>query len=97
MSTEPRIIYCVKLKKDAPGLASLPLPGPLGKRIFDSISQEAWDTWKKRQVMFINEYRLNLLDQAAKDFLKTNMQEFLFEDKDTKPEGYTPESTKKLD
>jgi Fe-S cluster biosynthesis and repair protein YggX len=97
MSTEPRIIYCVKLKKDAVGLTSLPLPGPLGKRIFDSISQEAWDTWKKRQVMFINEYRLNLLDQAAKDFLKTNMQEFLFEDKDLKPEGYTPESTKKLD
>ena len=92
MSTEPRMIYCVKLKKEAPGLASQPLPGDFGKRIFNEVSQEAWDDWKRRQVMFINEYRLNLLDQAAKDFLRTQMHAFLFEDKDTKPEGYIPES-----
>lgn len=83
-------IYCVKLKKQAEGLETAPYPGPLGERIFNNVSQEAWDLWLKRQTMLINEYRLNMQDAEARRFLKEEMQKFLFEDGDQVPPGYKP-------
>jgi Fe-S cluster biosynthesis and repair protein YggX len=38
--------------------------------------------------MFINENRLNVLEQSAKDLLKKEMESFLFSDADNKPAGY---------
>ena len=34
-----RMVQCVYLKKEGPGLVYPPYPGELGKRIYDSISQ----------------------------------------------------------
>ncbi len=51
-----RIIYCNKLQKDAEGLNRIPWPGDLGKKIYDSISAEAWQLWLNHQTMLINEY-----------------------------------------
>lgn len=84
-----RIIFCVKLGKEAEGLAKPPFPGPLGLKIMEQVSQEAWRSWLARQTMFINEYRLNLLENEAREFLKTECQKFLFEqDPDRLPEGF---------
>lgn len=91
MST--RLIHCAKLKKEAEGLTAPPYPGALGKRIFDEISQEAWQQWLGRQTMFINEYRLNLTEKEARDFLRVEMEKFLFSDEDNKPAGYQPEAS----
>jgi Fe-S cluster biosynthesis and repair protein YggX len=88
MST--RLIHCHKLNKELESLVRPPYPGELGKKIYDSISKEAWQLWLKRQTMFINEYRLALAEQSAKDFLKKEMEKFLFEGVDNKPEGFTP-------
>ena len=85
-----RTVKCVKLHKEAVGLESPPLPGELGQKIFQQISQEAWQLWLAQQLMFINENRLNLVDPKARAFLMAEMQKFLFEDSDTKPAGYTP-------
>ncbi|MDF2868254.1 MAG: Fe(II) trafficking protein YggX [Gammaproteobacteria bacterium] len=85
-----RIIYCNKLNKQAPGLAFLPYPGELGKRIYDSISQEAWSLWLKHQTMLINEYRLTLADAEAREFLAKEMEKFLFGEGSSKPSGYIP-------
>ena len=87
MSTT-RMIFCEKLKKDATSLSAPPFKGELGEKIFAHISAEAFDLWKKRQVMLINEYRLNLLDPKSKSFLREQMEDFLFNDKDVAPEGY---------
>jgi len=81
-------VQCVKLGKQAPGLKRAPIPGELGKRIYENISQEAWQQWLQRQTMFINEYHLNLTDFEARQFLQDQMQAFLFENIDSKPEGY---------
>jgi len=35
-------IMCKKLKKEGEALSYLPYPGDLGKRIQESISEEAW-------------------------------------------------------
>jgi Fe-S cluster biosynthesis and repair protein YggX len=62
-----RLVKCVKLGQELPGLVKPPFPGELGKRIFEQVSQQAWDMWSKdMQVKVINEYRLNMGD--AKDY-----------------------------
>ena len=85
-----RMVQCEKLKKEAEGLAVAPYPGDLGQRIFDSISQEAWQQWLSHQTMLINENRLSLIDPSARDFLAQEMEKFLFTDDYEMPQGYTP-------
>ncbi len=85
-----RIIHCKKLNKEAPGLAFLPYPGELGKRIYDAISQEAWSLWLKHQTMLINEYRLTLADAEAREFLAKEMEKFFFGEGSDAPSGYVP-------
>ena len=72
-----RIITCTKLGKELKGLDKPPFPGPLGKRIFDEISEEAWKQWKDLQIKIINEYRLNLADRKDYEVLLNQMLAFL--------------------
>ena len=37
-----RMVNCVKLGREAEGLDFPPYPGPLGKRIYENVSKEAW-------------------------------------------------------
>lgn len=85
-----RIIYCHKLHKQTEGLDFPPYPGELGRKIYESISKEAWQLWLNRQTMFINEYRLNMLDSKAREFLAEEMQKFLFSEESPPPAGYVP-------
>lgn len=85
-----REIFCQKLKKKAPGLGSSPYPGELGQRIYEHISQEAWDLWLARQTMLINEYRLSMIEAKSREFLAEQMEKFLFSDDSEPPPGYVP-------
>ena len=86
-----RTVHCAKLDIDAEGLDFAPWPGPLGKRVFESISRQAWQQWLGHQTMLINEYRLNPMDPKARVFLEQEMEKFLFgSDEAAKPEGYVP-------
>lgn len=84
-----RLVQCTQLKEQKPGLKRPPVPGELGKRIYNEISQEAWNEWRKRQTMFINEYRLNLTEFEARQFLQDQMHAFLFEGQDAMPDGFS--------
>lgn len=84
------IVNCKKLKKEAEGLDFPPLPGELGQKIYQQISKEAWALWQHHQTMIINEYRLNLADKQAREFLTQEMENFLFGDGSEKPPGYVP-------
>ena len=83
-----RMIVCQKLQQELEGLDFQTYPGDLGKKIYDNISKEAWSGWLKHQTTLINEYRLNMLDQSARDFLKAEMQKFLFGTGSEKPSGF---------
>ncbi|MFZ5592869.1 MAG: oxidative damage protection protein [Pseudomonadota bacterium] len=85
-----RMIHCAKLNKEAEGLATPPYPGALGKRIYESVSKEAWQMWLKHQTMLINEYRLVLVDPKARQFLEGEMEKFFFGDGSAMPGGYVP-------
>lgn len=87
-----RKIHCKKLGIEAQGLDAPPYPGPLGEKIFEQISAEAWQLWLNHQTMLINEYRLNLMEKSSREFLEKEMEKFLFEGGAEKPEGFTPET-----
>jgi len=88
-----RMVHCVKLGRELPGLESPPYPGELGQRIFDNVSQQAWEMWKEQQVLLINHYGLVLADPRARAFLREQMEEFFFGPGAQMPEGWTPEGT----
>jgi Fe-S cluster biosynthesis and repair protein YggX len=85
-----RTVECLKLGKTAEGLTTPPYPGELGKKIYENISQEAWALWMNHQTMLINEYRLSMMDPKARDFLKQEMEKFLFGGGSAAPAGYVP-------
>ena len=85
-----RIIYCAKLQKEAEGLEQPPMPGETGKRIYENISKEAWQSWLAHQTMLINEYRLSMIDPKSRTFLMQEMEKFLFGAGSDKPAGYVP-------
>ena len=73
-----RQVFCQKLKQELPGLDMPPYPGPLGMRIYENISAEAWKSWLDQQTILINENRLNLLEPKTRQYLAEQMTEFLF-------------------
>lgn len=85
-----RMVNCVKLKREAPGLEFPPYPGDLGVKIWQSISQEAWAQWIDIQTRLVNENRLNLADARARKYLAEQMQLYLFEDQAIEAQGYVP-------
>lgn len=86
-----RMVNCVKLGKEAEGLDFQPYPGELGKKVFESISKEAWDQWMNHQTMMINEYRLNPLDPKSRKMIEQEMQKFLFGEGAETPPDFKPE------
>jgi Fe-S cluster biosynthesis and repair protein YggX len=87
-----RMVQCIYLKKEASGLDFAPYPGDLGKRIYDNVSKEAFDAWKKHQTMLVNENRLNLADLRARQYLARQMESFFFGGGAEQPAGYVPPS-----
>lgn len=85
-----RIVHCRHLHKDAPGLAFAPFPGELGRRIYEQISQEAFERWKQHQTMLVNENRLNLSDARTRQYLAAQMEKFLFGGEAERPAGFVP-------
>ncbi len=64
-----RIVHCKKLDKDLPGLERPPYKNDLGKRIFESVSKEAWEMWLKDSVKYINTYRVDLASNEGQKFM----------------------------
>jgi Fe-S cluster biosynthesis and repair protein YggX len=83
MSTQPqtaqRMVFCVKLQREMEGLSEVPFDGhPLGQRIYDNVSKQAWGMWVEHMKMLMNEYRLNLGTKEAQEFLLQQMEQYFF-------------------
>lgn len=86
-----RMVQCVKLGREAEGLERPPYPGPLGQRIFEHVSKEAWQAWIRHQTMLVNENRLNLADIQARKYLAAQMENYFFGSGAEMPSGYVPQ------
>jgi len=87
-----RMVNCVKLGREAEGLEFPPVPGELGKRLWQNVSKEAWAGWLKHQTMLVNENRLNLADARARKYLLTQMENHFFGEGADVAQGYVPPS-----
>ncbi len=85
-----RTVNCVKLGREADGLDFPPMPGELGKKLFESVSKEAWAQWIRMQTMIINENRLNLADAAHRKYLAEQVEKHYFGTGADQVQGYVP-------
>jgi Fe-S cluster biosynthesis and repair protein YggX len=85
-----RTVKCVKLGREAEGMDFAPMPGELGKRLYENVSKEAWQQWIRLQTMLINENRLSLADPRARQYLAEQVQKHFFGDGAENVAGYVP-------
>jgi Fe-S cluster biosynthesis and repair protein YggX len=90
-----RQVFCVKFQREMQGLDEVPFEGhPLGQKIFENVSKEAWKMWLEHMKMLMNEYRLNLGTQEAQEFLLKQMDEYFFGQGAALPPDYVPPQQK---
>ena len=85
-----RMVNCVKLGKELPGLEKPPFSGELGQRIYENVSREGYDLWKPHMTILINHYALNPADPETRALLRKEMEEFFFGENAQLPEGWAP-------
>lgn len=85
-----RKVHCQLLDEEHEALTFQPYPGELGKRIYENISQPAWQLWLAQQTMLINEHRLSPINPEHRKYLEEEMEKFFFGEGSEIPEGYVP-------
>ncbi len=84
-------VQCQLLNEELDALTFQTYPGELGKRIFENISQQAWQQWMTLQTMLINENRLSPLNPEHRAYLEVEMEKYFFGEGSEKPEGFVPQ------
>ena len=65
-------------RSDGHPLGTAPFRDDRGARIAAEVCVECWEEWKRRQMLLINHYGLNVRDTKARGFLVQNLDAFLF-------------------
>ncbi len=86
-----RTVHCVKLDKDLDGLEKPPFRGPLGERVFENVSAQAWRGWLEHSKMLINEYRLDLTSESGQRLWMTECEKYFFGDGSSAPPEFKPQ------
>ena len=85
-----RTVKCHKLGRELPAIRYKPFDDELGQRIYDSISQEAWQMWLEFSKMIVNERQLDLFSEPAHRMLKEQCEQFLFGEGSALPDQFVP-------
>ena len=89
-----RMVKCVKLQRELPGLDRPPFNDELGRRIYENISKEAWNMFREHLKMVINEYRLVLGTEEANKIIEKQTEDYFFGPGAALPPGYVPPKQK---
>jgi Fe-S cluster biosynthesis and repair protein YggX len=89
-----RMVHCVKLQRELPGLDRPPFNDELGKRIYENVSKDAWSMFREHLKMIINEYRLTLGTEEANKIVEKQMEDYFFGPGVAVPPGYVPPKSK---
>jgi Fe-S cluster biosynthesis and repair protein YggX len=92
---EERIVHCIKLDKDLPGLTKPPITGELGQKVYDNVSKEAFKMFLEHFKMVVNEYRLDLSSPSTDKIFEDQMQDYFFGAGMQLPEEYVPPTEEK--
>lgn len=85
-----RTVQCVKLGREAEALDKPPIKGPLGQKVFESVSKEAWKSWLEHSKMLINEYRLDLISEAGQRVWMTELEKYFWGEGAELPPDFKP-------
>jgi Fe-S cluster biosynthesis and repair protein YggX len=87
-----RMVECVKLGRELPGLEKPPFPGDIGQRIYDNVSAEAYAQWQPHLTNLINHYGLNPADPEVRQMLRKEMEAFFFGEQSLETADLTPDT-----
>ncbi|HZP23676.1 MAG TPA: oxidative damage protection protein [Terriglobales bacterium] len=88
----PHMVHCVKLGREAEGLAEPPFDNELGQKIYNNVSKLAWEQWQEHMKMLLNEYRLQPWKKDHQEFIVQQMEAYFFGEGSSKPKEYVPPS-----
>jgi Fe-S cluster biosynthesis and repair protein YggX len=83
-------VFCAKLKQELPGLDEPPFDNDLGRKIYETVSQQAWGMWMDFCKMLLNEYRLNPARKEDQEAIVRQMEQFFFGEGAAPPTQYIP-------
>jgi Fe-S cluster biosynthesis and repair protein YggX len=87
-----KMVDCIKLGRQAEGMDRAPFKGPLGDRLFERVSKEAWKQWLEHSKMLINEYRLDLTSENGQRIWMTECEKFFFGEGSAAPAEFVPKT-----
>ncbi len=70
-------ILCSKCNETKPGLTEAPFPNEMGQAVLAKTCEDCWQAWVGQQLMLMNEYRLDPMDDEHSSFLDREMIKFL--------------------
>ena len=81
-------VFCIKLQKELPGLEEPPFDTELGQKIYEKVSQQAWNQWTEFCKMLLNEYRLNPARREDQEVIVKQMEQYFFGEGAAPPPDY---------
>jgi Fe-S cluster biosynthesis and repair protein YggX len=70
-------IKCARCGNEKPALDERPFKNELGDKVLAATCADCWQVWVSQQLMLMNEYRLDPLNDEHNKFLDTEMLKFL--------------------
>ena len=71
------MIKCNRCGEEKEALTEAPFNNDLGQKVLEQTCADCWQAWVSQQLMLMNEYRLDPLDDEHSNFLDKEMQNFL--------------------
>ena len=71
-----KTVFCKKLQKELPAMTIPPMPGRKGIELMETVSSEAWESWKSHQITLINEKHLDLSKDEDRQWLLEQMEKY---------------------
>lgn len=69
-------VTCSRCGNKKEGLADAPFDNELGNQILQQVCQDCWQEWVGQQLMLMNEYRLDPMNEEHSRFLDEEMVKF---------------------
>jgi len=70
-------IKCSRCQQEKEGLPEAPFNNELGQKVLEQTCDGCWKAWVGQQLMLMNEYRLDPLNDEHSKFLDDEMVKFL--------------------
>ena len=86
----PRMVHCVKLGRELPGLGKAALSRPARPAHLRKRFGRGYSLWQPHMTILINHYGLNPADPETRRILREQMEEFFFGQDAAMPEGWVP-------